>query len=205
MSGKSILASGTFQQSTRNRNIKKLYFYSTEQCAILNQYSSLEDTEEQFSNLIVMDDKIHNICIANDANDDEILNKNTFFKLFCYNEYTKQILKLNMVEHYMQFLRNAGFTVIDNANKEDIIIPKYELELMKKCVEEYNEDLFQEYLDTPNDERSNNIKFNFIEEIKIDFQINGDKNLIELYPILSDHYKKWKFSTFKKCYILKLN
>ena len=75
MSGKSILASGSFQQSTRNRNIKKLYFYSTEQGIIPEKYSSLEDTEEQFSNLIVMDDKLHSICVSNNEQDDEILNK----------------------------------------------------------------------------------------------------------------------------------
>ena len=40
------------------------------------------------------------MCINIDENDDEIIVKNSYFEMFCYNEYIKDIYKTNVKIHF---------------------------------------------------------------------------------------------------------
>jgi len=108
--GNSIMPSGSFQQTCRTRNIKKLYYHA---CDTVNEprYKSVQDVEELHRKSIITSNALITMCTAIDEYDNEILIENTFFKLYCYNEYVRDIYQTNKNLHYRQILLNNGFNV----------------------------------------------------------------------------------------------
>lgn len=52
---------------------------------------------------------MNNVCRQFDNNDNTYIIENTFFNLFCYNEYVNDIYNTNKKIHYEQLLTNKGF------------------------------------------------------------------------------------------------
>ena len=48
---------------------------------------------------------------------EQIINENTFFKLFVYNEYLIDIYKSNKARHFQEILKNNGFSLEDTGHK----------------------------------------------------------------------------------------
>ena len=111
--GESIQPSGFFQQTTRTRNINKLYYY----CEEHNEqhfFNNLEEVKEHYRDIInISNTNLNNICVTVNENDEEILNENTFFNLFCYNEYVKDTYETNKLKHFEQLLLKNGFIYLN--------------------------------------------------------------------------------------------
>ena len=186
--GKSILPSGSFQQTTRTRNIKKLYYY----CNCNNnqpQYKSIDDVYEKYTNIEEMSNDLNSVCVSLNENDEETVNKNTYFKIFCYNEYVKDIYSTNKLYHYENILKYNGFILIGTDDKIKPLTKEENIEL-SNLTEEQNNILFTEYLNATSYERENNIKFSGINQIKEEFKITSDELFIDVYPVLSDKFKR---------------
>lgn len=110
INGNSIEPSGSYQQTTRVRNIHEVYYIATDK---VNKplYSSLADVENRFKASVETSDKLLNMCTSIDNDDQLVINENTFFKLFCYNEWVKDIYNTNKRHHYKQILLNNGFSL----------------------------------------------------------------------------------------------
>ena len=88
--GHTIQPSGAFQQATRTRNIKNLYFYgeTPNKKAI---YNDIEEVKQTFKNNINTCKNLKTLCTyINEENEEDIV-ENSFFNLFCYQEYVKDI------------------------------------------------------------------------------------------------------------------
>ena len=141
-------------------------------------------------------------------NYEEVIAQNDFFKLYCYNEYTNDIFKTNKTIHYETILKNANFKIIDD-NIKPVKFDKVKMtELKDDRIEQYD-NLFDEYLNANDNDRTknkfeninNNIKVlnlptntevltKFKEYLMNPFKLNDHMNIIRM--LKSDEYIKNK-------------
>ncbi len=108
VSGKSINSQGIFQQTTRTRNINKLYYYGVT-TNYRAKYDTPYDVIDRYINNIEQNNILNNLCTSINEHDEIKFVNNTFFKLFCYNEYKNDTLNTNLIAHYEQQLIDNGF------------------------------------------------------------------------------------------------
>ena len=104
INGQSIDPTQAFQQTTRCRNINKLFYYS-ESKSNEPKYNSVDEVEQLYSEFIETSDKLNEVCKTINMDYEEVISQNDFFKLYCYNEYTNDIFKTNKTIHYEQILK----------------------------------------------------------------------------------------------------
>jgi len=143
ITGRSINSQGLFQQTTRTRNIDQLYYYG-----IVNnypaKYDNIDDVVDIYLNNIKQNNILNNICINIDDDDQIKMNNNTFFQLFCYNEYKNDTLNTNIIAHYEQQLINNGF-VLSNIGDKIKINNEKKIEINER-IKKINEKIFNEYI-----------------------------------------------------------
>ena len=106
--GNSILPSASFQQTTRTRNIKELFYF----CSRTPQepkFNSLEQVKEQYNKMSIQHDILTEMSLYIDEDDNAIMSQNSFFNLFCYNEYVKDIYETDKLSHYENILSENKF------------------------------------------------------------------------------------------------
>ena len=109
MKGRSLQPSGYFQQATRTRNIRTLYWYG-EVKEESTKFSSLEQVKQDVKNGIVNSNLFDN-CMYIDANDELAWVENMFFNLYCYNEYMYDIYATNRIKNFELILEQNGFSM----------------------------------------------------------------------------------------------
>lgn len=122
--GDSILPSGSYQQTTRTRNMKNLYYY----CNVEEkneQFDTLEDVKTYYKNVSNASEKLNLMSLSIY---DNCINDDLFFKIFTYNEYVKDIYNTNKKAHYENILLENKF-VIKEEGKQLQIDEKYKKEM----------------------------------------------------------------------------
>jgi hypothetical protein len=79
-----------------------------------------------------------------DEDDNMRMVENSFFNIFCCNEYAKNVYHANKVKHFELILLSHGFVLSEEGTP--IKLNKETKEEMTSLVEAYNEDLFTEFL-----------------------------------------------------------
>lgn len=108
--GRTLDPSAIFQQTTRTRNIRNLYYYSE----LTNAdpiYENLENCKQIYSNIQHTSQEINEVCVYLDSDDSEAIVENTFFELFVYNEYVSDLYQTNKTAHYENILKTNGFVL----------------------------------------------------------------------------------------------
>lgn len=142
--GESILPHGSYQQSTRTRNIETLYFYSKDTEHFAN-YESLDDTKHKLSESIKTFNTLLNVSSEYDEETEEYkILYNSFFNLFTYSEYFIDTYKTGMTKHYINLLKLNGFEVSENDEEAELLITQAELKTMTKDIKEK---IYNEYID----------------------------------------------------------
>lgn len=109
--GSSITPEASFQQLSRTRNIKKVFFYINETASKNANYSSIEQTKEHYKN-VCSTHKLFNMCCSiSDEEDGIIFNENSFFNIFIYNEYIIDIFNTNKKQHFINILDDNKFKI----------------------------------------------------------------------------------------------
>ena len=198
--GNSIDPLGMFQQATRTRNIKELYYYS-EAIGKEPTYKNIEDVEKYYMNINnTGNTSITNIstCLNND--DTMTILKNSFFKLFCYQEYMMDTFRTNKTIHFEDILYNAGFIINNNEGECDIKISKAANKAMTSVVENIQYELFKEYVDSSENTRRD-AKFDAL-NVNIDAVglTNAEPEILLNYQdILTDKYKLGEYFNIIRC------
>ena len=162
--GESIQPSGFFQQTTRTRNIKTLYYYC-EETYNNSKYNTLEDVKDHYRNIVnITNTNFFNICVGIDANDDETVCENTFFNLFCYNEFVKDTYETNKLKHFEELLKMNGFKLSDIG--DDANLSKEENDRLNELKSEYDDKLFDEFISSSDEDRKQDKFIVFNEHIK---------------------------------------
>ena len=190
--GNSINPILIYQQSTRNRNIDKLYYYfnSKEHNFFFN---SIDDVIAYYKNILNANDVINNICIQYDKNDESYINENTFFNLFCYNEYINDCFNTNKYIHYEQILKDKGFNLISEGDFNTL-----SKQIRKEIKElEVNDNIINDYINDTNDNKKIDVKYDQIKK-QIDYFKLEDNELIKYNGILTDKFEREHFFNFIK-------
>ena len=207
--GQSIDPTQSFQQTTRCRNINKLYYYS-ESKSNEPKYKSVDEIEKLYSEFIETSDKLNEVCKTINMDYEEVISQNDFFKLYCYNEYTNDIFKTNKTIHYENIFKNANFKIIDD-KIEPIKFDKVKMNELKDDRNEQYDNLFDEYINANENDKNknkfetinNNIKVlnlpnnkdvlaKYKEYLMNPFKLNDHMNIIRL--LKSDEYIKNKLN-----------
>jgi hypothetical protein len=183
--GNSIQPSGSFQQATRCRNINRLYFYG-EHKGNDSEYESVEEVKQVYKQSIKTNRQITKVSCCLDENDEMRVLENTFFKLFCYNEYVKDTYQTNKEKHFELILESNGFIISEEG--VPIALDKRVDKAMKTLVEEHVEDQFKEYLEADNRQL---VKFDMLNKHVdlLGLQQEDKETLEEHQEILTNKYK----------------
>ena len=139
-----INSQSMFQQGTRTRNIKNLKFYANQRQNNYT-YENLNDVEIYNKNLINSCDKIKKVCLNFNEDDEETIIENTFFKMWCFNEYTNDCYNTNKICHFQNILINEGFEL--NHIGKDIQLDKKKQKQMIKTTIENNLDKYIQFIE----------------------------------------------------------
>jgi hypothetical protein len=165
VNGKSILSNSIFQQTTRTRNINKLFYYCNNTKHKV-KFSNVEDVEKHYTDILNVNSKaLQDICIQVDENDQQKVIKNTFFKLFCYNEYVKDVYKSNIKIHFEQLLKQNGFVLSTVGEKK-----KLEKDMkgqMKGLTEEITTETFDNFINASGNDKTKAKYKPFMDRINI--------------------------------------
>lgn len=191
--GDTIMPNGTFQQTTRCRNIQTLYYYS--ECKEHDsKYTDLEDVKETLrKNIQYFQDKnkhLYNVSTIYDEDDEEYkVVENSFFNLFAFSEYMIDLYKTNMTKRYQDLLIMNGFVMSEEGTIEKL--DKEEKQALSELTKEIQEELFKEYLETEykGDEKydSFNRHIEFLQIPKDNETLEKYKNEIMDKYVLQDH------------------
>ena len=133
--GKSILPSGSFQQTTRTRNIKHIYFYCNEKSK-QPKYNNLSEVKDKYLKINKMTEALNKNCVSLNENDEQIINKNLFLNVFCYNKYVKDTYKTNKLIHYENIWPENGFVIVDDEKEPNKCISKDNMKEIDEIKEE---------------------------------------------------------------------
>lgn len=150
ITGCSISPIALYQQINRTRNIDKIYFYIDPSIKHdIIKYKTIEKTEEYFKNAIDNFESIDLLKECCNIDDERKIIENSFFKLFCYNEYVKNIYNNNKESHFKMILHKKGF-IIKNIGKCEKISNELKKE-MKETIKNNNDNKFEKYVENYNE------------------------------------------------------
>jgi hypothetical protein len=180
LSGKSILPSGTFQQTTRTRNIHKLHYYASAVNKKV-EYDNMNSLTESYTTFEKTSNNINNICVSITTDDEEVIIENTFYKLYMHNEYLMDCYESDKNTHFDKILKDNGFilsVVGDDATlNADILFDMIEV------TKDIEESLCDEYIKNTKDKNliknNNDDKFVLLKERIETLQLPNDH--IETY------------------------
>jgi hypothetical protein len=107
--GQTLSPSGIFQQATRTRNIKSIYYYCENKCKI-PKYATKADAIKEYS-LLKDELLIKTMCEQLDENDETTICTNSFFNLFIENQYRNDTVNVNKKYHLENYFIKAGFVI----------------------------------------------------------------------------------------------
>jgi hypothetical protein len=145
--GNSITPAGLFQQATRTRNIATLYYHGevgNGDCL----YENLDQVCQNVEHCLSVSKSLASTCTYVDECDQLQFVHNSFFKMFCYTEFVKDIFGSNKVKHFETFLAQNGFSLSTEGTPEKL--RREERSMQKELVEAIAEEHFEEFLKTDN-------------------------------------------------------
>jgi hypothetical protein len=166
MNGNTISSNDMFQQLTRTRNLKSVKYYSNCESNDLI-FNNEKETEEHYNNLIQYSNnlnesetKLQNLCIYN--NDEEtIICKNTYYKLYCKATYLKNIDNTNKAIHFKNILINEGFDVRNRG--DEVKLNSGMKQILQDKTDKINDENFNLFCD-----KSIQIEFYETEKLKME-------------------------------------
>ncbi len=206
-----------YQMSCRTRNIKQLIYYANDIKPREMIHKTLNELEIQYKKMIKINNRLLNMSSSKTENDESSIVNNTFFKLFCYNEYQDEIFRTGYIEHYENLLKKVGFEIEEKGTKKRL--EHMEAELMKTLYDENQDIHFDNFIDLwsnlePGDDISEYKKYKFlsdrvnllnitskeeIEKFKLlitdDYALKSYYNLLNLFK--TDEYIKIKYNQKK--------
>ena len=135
------------------------------------------------------------MCGCINLNNEFELIRNTFFHLYCYNAWVKDIYSSNKVKHFELLLEQNGFNLsVEGVARE--LLSKAEKQNLKDEVEQISNDLWSSFIASgtnKNDEKYKNIMKN-LDYLKLD--ANDTETLNKFQGII----KNKLLSEWARCY-----
>ena len=192
--GRSIGPDESFQQTTRTRNIRNVFYFceAPQQDA---QYGSLDEVKDLMQSSAITCSEINSLYSSGsfykNEDDDWALAENSFFNLWAYNEYIRDAYNTNKLIHYELLLEQFGFDIIPPLDKPERLKKEARNE-MTETVKESAETTFYEYLLSDIKTRRDDPKFDNIRYAIADLGLHRvhDDILQEYQELLTNKYKR---------------
>lgn len=123
-----------YQMASRTRNIDKLYYYSREIKDRPMECSTIKEVENKYKTMIKYNEKLLGLSKSVNENDEIKIINNTYFKIFCYEEYQDSIFRTGFIKHFENILKDNGFNVVETG-----VYKKLDKEDQKEINEVYNQ------------------------------------------------------------------
>jgi hypothetical protein len=188
--GDSVDALASFQQTCRNRSIKRLFYYCNTKPREA-KYNDVQELRQLYKSYVLENEILKNVCEDIDDDYNNVINENSFFSLYTINEYYKDVLKTNSRIHYENLLKDAKFNLKFFNNEEPEALDKEKQKQLNNIIIEHNETLFNEFLES----KDKNInKYNgYMERMNI-LNIPIDNDIIIKYKDeITDEHKTEKY------------
>jgi hypothetical protein len=131
-------------------------------------------------------------CFYLDSDDQLVVSENSFFKIYCFNEYIKDMFESNKIEHFKYLLYSNGFKCVEDLAEVHMTIPREEAKEMKEVSQEGTEEIFNEWLE------GNLINENYDIRKSI-LKLDNKKDVVEYKEYIFD---KIKFENHTKTVLL---
>lgn len=188
--GETIDPSMIYQQTTRTRNIKTLYYYINDKQKRA-KYDNIDVLKTELKQNIKTCSALIDICQAVTEDEELLFIENIFFNLYSYNEYIKDIYDTNHKEHYETILNVEGFKISNMGDKIKLTVPDKKEQTINMM--NISETLLNNFLESSPAERLDLPEF---EQIKT--------NIAYLkIPNNNDHIKKYSNTFMNKYEIMK--
>lgn len=184
--GNTIDASSSWQQTTRTRNIKNVYYFCDcdDRFAL---YDSLDEVDKVYETCLKENQNLNACSKVIDIDDEVKIIKNTFYDLFIYNEYVKDLYRTSRLQHYEEILKANEFNLqLYNEDDSNLIdtLEKNEMENKRTTI---NEALFNKFIDDIDFTKQ---EYADINEILSFLNLPINKTLLlEYKDIILDQYK----------------
>ena len=174
-----------FQQTTRCSNIRNVFYFG--ECNTENaRYHSLAHLKEDVKDNIKNCKELVDVCTHIDEDDEMVVTENSFFKLYCYNEYVRDIYGTNKVKHYENLLAENRFKLQTGTVKPTRLNTQKKLELVS-ITHNINEELFTEFLTTEDQQQD---KFKALRDNTAYLNLPNDTAILKKYKdIVRDKFK----------------
>ena len=106
-------------------------------------YGSLAEVRDVVVQATTTSQTFNTACTYLDEFDQIQVVKNTFFNLYCLNEYVRDIYASNMIKHFELILQQNGFQLTARGEKQTLKV--------SSMIEELNEKTFEAFLAHPAD------------------------------------------------------
>lgn len=182
--GRSLSPLDSFQQLTRNRNIKTAYLYISPIESKPASFNTMEDTKEHLKNISRYENEniLNKMCLTFDDENEFIFNENSFFNLYSYNEYIRDSFETNKKRHFYEILLNNGFKIEELGQTQKLNVETRQN--MKNKKNDINEEKFENAL-------KENAKDDNIIKMTIDYlKIKDEKTAREFKNIIEDKFKR---------------
>jgi len=114
ITGQSINPIALYQQATRNRTMKELYYYVDDKSKWTREYKSYESCKSFHKLNVYNFEHLTNCCVEFDELENTKINENFYFNLHCSTEYINSLMFKNIKYYFETELINAGFTLKTN-------------------------------------------------------------------------------------------
>jgi hypothetical protein len=145
MKGNSVLPTSSFQMICRTRNMDKLTWYAEPTKETDFKYKSLIDTQEKATE----HKEKTNVYMCSsylDENDDLQYAPNSFYNIWTYNEYVKDIYENNKAGHLNDLLMNNVFECTEDLYEAPEKLDKNVINQMNGMTEEAIEETFTQWI-----------------------------------------------------------
>lgn len=93
------------------------------------KHQTLEELKTSYTNMIEINNRLMGLSLSRNESDDIKIITNTFFDLFCYEQFKLEIFKTGWETHYENKLIQDGFVLSTIGNNEKY--PKNEIKYIK--------------------------------------------------------------------------
>ena len=190
--GNSITPTAIYQQSTRNRNIDTLYYYFESKQKNYT-FETLLCVNNHFKFLCNENNNINNVCRQFNENDDWYIIENTFFNIYCHNEYINDCYNTNKRIHFELILKNQGFILTDEGvNKKISKETQKEFKKINDSIDNVND-----FLNSNHNDRLK-VKYTSIRDTIDFFKFKNDNDIIKYKTIIQDKFVQLHYFNFIK-------
>lgn len=165
ISGQSVNPIGIYQMASRTRNMKELIYHCEDISPQKMKCQTQEELEIKYKKMIETNDKILRMSQSINKYDETEIVENTYFKLFCYNDFLADIFKTGFLQHFQNILVNNGFTMSEVGETKNL---NYSIKRKQKVLmNKIQDDEINEFVGIVCDEQvKDDVKDTFLEIVR---------------------------------------